>query len=355
MFSHTRPGHVPSLDGIRAVSVTLVFVAHAGFGYVIPGGLGVTVFFFLSGFLITTLLSREWEAQRQIAFGAFYLRRAVRLLPALVLTMLLALCLVSMGWLNGRVDTGTLLSQLLFVWNYYSLHLDGSGSIEGLGILWSLSVEEHFYLLWPLLFVMIARGLMSLRFVVALTVAILVWRSVRFVLLGDSEWVIYISTDTRFDSLLFGCLLALMQGRGIAQRVFTPGTQGLWILLGLVLLVISLVIRDDTFRSTLRYSMQGVALMPLFYFAVRCSDMPLFRWLNWGAMRAIGTWSYTIYLSHLVIMHSLVQSGISQFGSIHLILVTAPLCVGFSAMVYYGFERPLKPLRQRLSGRPVQA
>lgn len=131
----TSSGHIPSLDGLRAVSVLIVLVSHAGFGHLVPGGFGVTVFFFLSGYLITTLLLREQARDGSISLPRFYLRRLLRLTPPLFFTMLAAALLVLMGLAKGPLDPMTLFSQFFFFFNYYSL----SGlavSIDGLGVLW---------------------------------------------------------------------------------------------------------------------------------------------------------------------------------------------------------------------------
>lgn len=348
------PSHIASLDGIRAVSIALVIVAHCGFGNFVPGGFGVTIFFFLSGYLITTLLAREWDAHGQIAFGAFFMRRVLRLGPALVVTLACAMALLRMGQVGGELDPKTLLSQLLFFWNYYAIHVDGSGTIQGLGILWSLSVEEHFYLLWPVMFVLIARRVIGLRSIGVLLFAILAWRSCRYFVLGDGAWVVYISTDTRFDSLLYGCFLALMQWRGAAERVFPQHLMWIWVVVGLLLLLCSLLFRDPDFRATLRYSVQGVGLMPLFYYAITRPEVWLFRPLNWNVLRRVGEWSYGMYLAHLVIIFALVQGGVAQFGAGRLILIAGALSVGYAAFVHIVFERPLKPLRLRLAGHSAR-
>src|SRR3954447_14498911 len=93
--------HIPSLDGIRAVSFAIVFVAHAGWGHIVPGGFGVTVFFFLSGYLITTLLRLEAEERGQIGMKQFYVRRVLRILPPFYTVLTLAALLTALGVLHG--------------------------------------------------------------------------------------------------------------------------------------------------------------------------------------------------------------------------------------------------------------
>ena len=107
-------GQIPSLDGIRAVSILIVFLSHAGLGHLIPGGFGVTVFFFLSGFLITSLLIREYDRNGRISLPLFYIRRVLRLGPPILVTMLAGGLLVAAGVTEGTLHAPTLMSQVFF-------------------------------------------------------------------------------------------------------------------------------------------------------------------------------------------------------------------------------------------------
>jgi peptidoglycan/LPS O-acetylase OafA/YrhL len=343
-----RHGQIPSLDGMRAVSITIVFASHAGVSAAIPGGFGVTVFFFLSGYLITTLLQREYDRTDRVDLTAFYMRRLLRLGPPILLTLALGAVLVWLGAFAGQVHGWTLASQILFYYNYFTM-FGQVHEIAGTGILWSLSVEEHFYLLWPALFLAIARGWLGLRSVLALLALSLVWRWVRFSLLGHDEWSIYQSSDTRLDSLLYGCLLALMQARGTAARWFPAGAARYGLMLaGLGLILASLVIRDPVFRSTLRYSVQGAALMPLFFYAVTRADDWYFRPLNWAWVRQIGVYSFTIYLCHFGIILALDAHGMA-LGSWQLVLLSGGISVVYAALVHWWVELPIMGLRRRFA------
>lgn len=344
--------YIPSLDGLRAVSILIVFLSHVGFGHIVPGGFGVTVFFFLSGYLITMLLTREWDRYQRISQGAFYLRRFVRLGPPILITLAFSLILLGLGLVEGRFDLMTLLSQIFFFYNYYSLSVPDAGTVDGLDILWSLAVEEHFYLLWPSLFIVMVRWGHEKWGVVLLLLAIPLWRTFRFYYWGDSEWSIYLSTDTRFDSLLYGCFLAVMTWRGLADRLF-PCAR--WVRMGyiigaLAVLLVCLVVRDPAFRSTLRYSLQGLALMPLFHYAVTRPNDLIFRPLNWIWVRKIGQWSYTIYLVHFVIIKALIFNGVANQGEPVLVVLAAVLSIVYAATVYRWAEVPLLPLRRKLTG-----
>ncbi len=348
-------GQIPSLDGLRAISIMLVFFAHAGLSALIPGGFGVTVFFFLSGFLITTLLCREFDRTNTVAFGAFYMRRLLRLGPPLLLTMALAILLGLAGLVKADLSISAMLAQVFFVYNYYQLLPGSETSVDGLGILWSLAVEEHFYFVWPLLFLMLAQRRIGTNCIVVLLFIILAWRAVRLLIFGHSEWAIYISTDTRFDSLLFGCLLAILMARDVfpdwlmKARVFYPV-----LVASFLLLFVSFLWRDPIFRSTARYTIQGIALMPVFYYAVMRSDHPFFRPLNWWIMRRIGLYSYTLYLIHFVLLKVLWNMGYEE-GSLVAMSIAAVLSMIWAALVYQFAERPFHGLRARLNRpRPAQ-
>jgi len=338
-------GQIASLDGLRAVSIAIVFASHAGVSAAIPGGFGVTVFFFLSGYLITALLDREFARTGGIDLGAFYMRRLLRLGPPILVTLGLGVLLVWLGVFQGTVDGWTLASQVFFYYNYFT-QFGHVQEIAGTGILWSLSVEEHFYLLWPALFLGIARGWLGLRAVVGLLVISLVWRWVRFSVLGHDEWTIYQSSDTRLDSLLFGCLLAMMQARGQLSRWLPQGAARYGVMLGAVAVILaSFVVRDPVFRSTWRYSVQGVALMPLFYYAVTRADAWYFKPLNWAWVRQIGVWSFTIYLCHYAVILALEAHGVA-LGSVWMVVVAGGISVGYAAGGGWFVERPVMRWRR---------
>jgi peptidoglycan/LPS O-acetylase OafA/YrhL len=111
---HARhPESIPSLDGIRALSVLIVVLAHSGFE-IVPGGLGVTIFFFLSGYLITTLMLAEYERSGRLSIPKFYARRFFRLMPPLIITLAIAYSLTFSGLLPGGITAAGLAAQLLY-------------------------------------------------------------------------------------------------------------------------------------------------------------------------------------------------------------------------------------------------
>lgn len=334
-------GAIPSLDGIRAVSVAIVFFAHARVSSIIAGGFGVTIFFFLSGFLITTLFVREWRDTGGINIGNFYIRRFLRLSPPLFATLGSAYLLLYLGFAEGEFEPLAVLSQVFYFHNYYLAIFPDSGSVvSGLQPLWSLSVEEHFYMIFPLIFLLLSRGRIDIRHICGLLALIIIWRYVRFQFLLGTQWEIYISTDTRFDSILFGCLLALLERNGAADRIFPENRNRmvLWLLAAFLILGASILARDMTFRSTLRYTVQGLALMVIFHYAVTRPDFALFRPLNNRWVRLIGLYSYSIYLSHYVIIRLFLRHEWFEDNHLLFVLVSATVSICYAAFVWHVIE-----------------
>ncbi len=301
----------------------LVVLGHAGF-HVVPSGLGVTVFFFLSGYLITTLMLAEKEKTGGIDIPKFYVRRAFRMLPPLAVTLAIAYGLNLAGVLGGGITMAGLAAQLLYFANYHLLFFPGGTVPDGTTILWSLAVEEHFYIFYPLFMALlpglaapvpgsakesfqesIRRRRRAIGLVLAgVCLAVLGWRihlvqSPGFVIDRTS-----FGTDARIDSIVYGCILAIVKNP--VRELHRPGTMspGQWAILAIAAgtLVFSLVYRDTLFRETARYSLQGLALMPIFYYAVRFSGHPLFRPLNSPWAVRLGVYSYAIYLVHYMVM-----------------------------------------------------
>src|SRR4028119_1265646 len=172
--------YIPSLDGIRTIAFLIVFVSHAGATHLVPGGFGVTVFFFLSGYLITTLLRREYEENQVINLKHFYLRRLVRILPGFYLVLFLASILTLIGVLEGEMQLPGFLSLVLHYYNYYEAFAGGYGIPPGTSVYWSLAVEEHFYCLFPFLYIsLLKRGVSPQRqrlIIWGICLAILIWK-----------------------------------------------------------------------------------------------------------------------------------------------------------------------------------
>jgi peptidoglycan/LPS O-acetylase OafA/YrhL len=346
-------GPIPSLDGIRAVAVALVFVAHSGLGNWVPGGLGVTIFFVLSGYLITTLLRAEFAATQGINFRNFYLRRLLRLMPPLLIVVAVSGLLASRSIIDGGFSASGLLATVFYLGNYFLVASDFHGIPAGLGVIWSLAVEEHYYLLYPPLAALLLRaGRIKLSFslLAVLCAAVLVWRT-WLALHGASDAYLTMATDTRIDAILVGCILALVRNPWL-DPVPTPNpARDLRIGIACVVVLMgTLFYRNEVFRQTTRLTLQCLAIAPLLYLAVARADHPLLRWLNARPVIYVGTVSYTIYLSHQVVLLGLVRNWPALNG-IWLALTGAVVTLLVAEAMRRWIEQPCAQIRKRLHGR----
>jgi peptidoglycan/LPS O-acetylase OafA/YrhL len=225
--------YIPSLDGIRAISFFIVFLQHAGFDF-IPGIFGVTIFFFLSGYLITTLLRIEFDRTKHINLKNFYIRRTLRIFPPFYLTLVIGVILTLVGVLPEKLTSSGILSQVFYWYNYYQMNALWHGVPSGTIVFWSLAVEEHFYLVFPFLYLLLRRYLPS-RFhqmlvLLSICVLVLLWRCVLVYVLHSPEGRTRVATDTRIDSILFGCILAIY-GNPVLDKVKYSARwwMGLWL------------------------------------------------------------------------------------------------------------------------------
>ncbi len=342
--------HLPSLDGIRAASIALVFVAHAGWGDIVPGGLGVTIFFFLSGFLITSLLRREHARSNTINIKHFYIRRAYRILPPFYLALAFSGLLAVLGMLPGTVTLKGMALLALHLGNYAQIFWPEAAIPMGSGVFWSLAVEEHYYLTFPFVALFLLKRDRRTAFVVLgmLAVVVLAWRFY-LVSQGAPHIRTNYASDTRVDSILWGALLAFcMNPRIDPVPESATRLRGPLLAAGFGLLVYSLVYRDEAFRETWRYSLQGVALLPIFYYAVKDPEFFAFKWLNNKLMSYIGGLSYTLYLVHHVIIFT-IQKNLPAVPLVAQALIALALSFGLAALSYRYLEKPLAKLRHKYS------
>lgn len=216
-----RLGHRPALDGLRGVAILLVVAYH---GFVLlernmlavasMGVVGVTLFFTLSGFLITSLLLDEHQRTGRINLRAFYRRRAYRLFPALAGLVVISAALTLL--IPGYVSIGGVVATVLYVQNWF---LAFGGAHDGLGHAWSLAIEEQFYIVWPIALIALLRFGRRAVFGVAAVAALasFAWRSELAHHAGVGAWRL-LGTDSRADGLLIGCALAVVVRRLPVQR-----------------------------------------------------------------------------------------------------------------------------------------
>ena len=329
------------LDGLRAIAVLIVMLSHAGLGKIIPGGFGVTIFFCLSGFLITTLMRIEREKTGTVSFRGFYLRRTVRIIPPMLICYLVAVALVYSGAIDRPMLSSGIKWDLLFLTNYAPPLVPNSMIPIPL---WSLDVEEHFYLTFPLIFLLILRARPSLRWLAmsALLALALAIRVVEYKL-GNASHIYYWS-HTRFDSILFGVLLTVDLARpkkdgkdwSISPLVFAAA-------IGAILL--TFVIRDDFFRETIRYSIQGIGLFLIFKFLIKGEPNFIGSLLGSKPLKVVADYSYVLYLIHLPFLMA-AEHMLPGLPVVVRYLIAFTLAFAFAAAMHRYVEQPLLRWRQ---------
>ena len=333
--------HLPMLDGLRALAILIVMAAHTRLTALIPGGFGVTIFFFLSGYLITSLLRIEAAAHGLIDLRDFYWRRAVRIFPPLYITMALLLFAIATGLLPVRVTMPSFLVDALFLTNY----APSLGVEQGLPIpFWSLDVEEHFYLLFSTVFAAIFVRMPARRaalWCLAACGVVLALRIVNVAVLSDF-WNNYYWSHTRLDSILFGCCLALWNNPALDRAPWRP--RAVHVALALGVLLACLQIRDVVFRETIRYSLQGAALFVVFSAALHDRG-PVARALSWLPLRIVALLSYTLYLVHMP-MTMLVEQGLGVKYPFALHTIALALSFSYAGAMYLLVEQPLAHWRR---------
>ena len=354
-----KSSYIPTLDGLRAIAFFFVFLAHtttASITHLFPQRLGVTLFFFLSGYLITTLLREEAAKTGTISLKDFYLRRALRIF----IPMYIAYAAVSLSSLLFSFPIGSLkgfASAIFYYYNYAQMISSHATVPPGFSVIWSLSVEEHFYIFFPLLFLLWTKKHLQsetkIRIILSLCVAGVLWRTYVSLHEFPDLWT-YTATDCRFDSLLWGSLLAIWNN----PRLDTPAKVlqrrcGLLASLALAVIAGDFLIRSVVYRDGMRYTVQGIALYFIFYFAIAHPEHWSVRWLENKQLRYIGWLSYSLYLIHLPI-----QIVLHRYLS-HTEWLICPICLllslAYAIPLRHWVELPIQRLRARLrhSGPPI--
>lgn len=312
--SYRSIGYVPEFDGLRGLSLLVVVISHGVILYpvrrwsLIPGGfLGLDMFFVLSGFLITALLLREQSMTETLDFGAFYKRRLRRLLPALLTLLVFHWCYAVFAGYPKQVERGTLLSVCFYYLNWKIA--TGGEVVLDLRHLWSLSVEEQFYMVWPLAIATALHLRRPFWFVASallmLIVSVAVNRAILFA--HGMQWVpLYNRTDTRGDAILVGALTAQIwvrcrsPGRHLAAAATIASLFLAWCL---------------AFLGPARPSLyQGLFTVIAFAWgiivlAVLESDWWVSAFLRWQPLRVLGRVSYGAYLWHLPVLIMVKRHG----------------------------------------------
>jgi peptidoglycan/LPS O-acetylase OafA/YrhL len=360
-------GHRRWLDGLRGLAVLLVLAFHL---HLVPGGsFGVDVFFVLSGFLITSLLVEEWRRRGSISLKRFYLRRGLRLLPAFLTLLLLGFLYTLVFRATDEADgfRKEMVVAVCYLTNWPALH---HNAMATLGHTWSLSVEEQFYLIWPMLLYGMLRARLTPRTIILVVlVGILGSASLRVVLFemrpppGPERALtiarLYMGLDTRADALLIGCLVGLLTTweRLPTSRFFHVAIKsGALVSTAGLAYVFFLSCFDHHLYYYGLFTMVALMVAVILVRLLTASSRLSSGVLESGALVGVGRISYALYLFHVPIIHWLRPAQLGWTAPANTLLVTG-LSFAAAMISYYGIERPCLRLKLRLqspgSGSPT--
>ncbi len=339
---------IPTLDGWRAVAITAVVIHHLARWFYQQesaydlsvtrfGAFGVDVFFGLSGLLITKLLLDEFGRTGNFDLRGFYIRRAFRILPPYL--MFLAVITAAGMWRSAWEAA----SCLLFFRNYVPDSLAGGATQH----LWSLAVEEHFYLLWPGLLAWVgARRSKNLAAGLALAVAL--WRLIQSQLAAPVFGSVpaHFRTDVRLDALLWGCVVAFILDNADARARLAKQLQfGVWCamagLLGLCIVYYS-EITSVMVAVLIPMLLAGTTLHP---------QWALSRVLDWAPVTWIGRISYSLYLWQALFLYPGWEHPAHWWQQWP---ANLPVTVAVAALSYYAIEKPLQRVGRKLASRSLR-
>ena len=337
------PARIPGLDGLRAISIGLVVLVHAalspGFPPALSGldtlrSLGVRIFFVISGFLITTLLLREWRDTGRVSLPRFYLRRSLRILPAFYAYVAIVVVLAAAGLVSLR--PGDIAHALTYTMNY---HYPAAWEVFHF---WSLSVEEQFYVLWPPLLVWLgpARAFRCAAIVVVVTPLIRIVQWYAWPLQRDGSGGQF---QLVADALAVGCLLAGAYNWLGAQRWYLRLLTSRWFVLVPIVVLVTNELHWRPRTYLVAQTLTHVAIALCVDRCVRIRRGGIDRVLHAAPLRFVGAISYSLYLWQQPFLSPNTTLLAAFPGNLGLAVACAVAC-------HYVVERPLLRVKDRLGG-----
>lgn len=336
---------LPALDGLRAIAVLTVIIYHFGFTAV-PGDLGVSAFFVLSGFLITWLLLRELSQTGGISPGKFYVRRMLRIAPAYYGFFFLVY--IEEQLRGYHWDVSLTISGLFYVVNYYNVfngHPD-----TAIAHAWSLGVEQQFYLLWPLLLgLVIHRGPKITALVIVSTICVVVgWRSIAYLHLGLPSSYVYNAFETRLDSLAIGCLVAVCcLWRWFHVLAVALSRSPVFPIAVLASLLYSRIAGSENYHYSVGFTIDSILLAVFMTQLLNMTSQTFWSWIDHPIMVYLGRISYSLYLYHLLALgigHRLIPESLGIELATSLLL-----CVLIASASYWLIERPFLRMKEKFA------
>jgi peptidoglycan/LPS O-acetylase OafA/YrhL len=348
-MSNVAARHIPELDGLRGIAIIVVLIHHQLTPFSLKGGfLGVDLFFVLSGFLITGLLLSEFEHTGSISIGKFYMRRVLRLGPALAVYLIACVIVAYHAQQISVQRQLKLIAYALLYSTNWRMAFNWDPVLDPTAIIWSLSIEEQFYLVWPLLlFACLALRLRRKFIAVGLVGVITAICLHRNALLAEGSNLtrLYYGTDTRADALLVGCLTALVPFQRISRSWLVSAVA--MISAGLFLYLTMVVKFMDEWLYRGGFTLIAVLAGLVIVVAATAPPRPLSIALRWFPLRWFGKISYGLYLWHWLVIQT---TTLYYFGSLEPWAKLA-LAVGISAASYYLIEVRFNKLKTRFSSR----
>ena len=352
-------GYLPGLDGVRALAVIGVLLYHADLSWIPGGFLGVDVFFVLSGFLITSLILEEFDRSGRVDFRKFYLGRARRLLPALILVLVVVSLAAALVYQDAaRQLASDVVASIFYVNNWWYIAADQSyfefiGRPPLLKHLWSLAVEEQFYLVWPAIaFLAMRRFARKGVFAVAATLAILstIWMLQLAVANGFPDFAdpsrAYFGTDSHSMGLLIGAAMATFWRPGRMRRSLPTGASAIITAIGIaaLLAVIWFFVFVGEFTPWLyRGGFLGLALIVATLIAAASHPgVGLGKAMGTQPWRYIGQRSYGLYLWHWPVFMATRPGLDLPLDGVPLLILRLGLTVGIAELSFRFVEMPIR-------------
>ncbi|WP_045516616.1 acyltransferase family protein [Neobacillus niacini] len=369
--SNDKRRYMPGIDGLRAVAVIGVILYHLNIPWFQGGFSGVTVFFVLSGYLITDILIEEWNKNNKINFLRFMIRRFRRLAPALLVMIFIVTVWVTFSdhpsFEKLRSD---LLPSLLYFTNWWYIfhevsYFDSFGPASPLTHIWSLAIEEQFYLIWPLLVILGFTFINRKRFrVLAILVGIVIsaWLMAFLYIPGEDPSRVYYGIDTRAFSLLLGAALAFVWPSQRLSKTLPRHASLVLEIVGITGLLLIIILFMVTSQFDHFHYQGGMLLLSfittLVVAALAHPASKLAKWLSVMPIRWIGVRSYGIYLWHYPII--ILTTPIVNTDGINIWRLTLQIAstLFISALSYRFVEIPirkgqLKTTQKRLRSLPL--
>lgn len=359
--------YIPGIDGLRAISVLAVIAYHLDLKWAQGGLLGVGVFFVLSGYLITDQLLMEWKWNKDVSVWSFWMRRFRRLLPAMLCMLLLvALWLIITDPARLLSLRGDFISSIVYVNNWYLIfhevsYFERFGPASPIGHLWSLSIEEQFYVVWPIAL------LIGLRFAprrgkLMLWVLILAAVSALAMTLlyvpGTDPSRVYYGTDTRAFAILIGASLAVAwPSWKLSERISHSARTSLDVIGAFGLLVLILLIyRTNEYDDALyQYGFLYLSLVTAVIIAVLVHPVSsLGKMLGSRPLTWIGKRSYSLYIWHYPVIILMKPEGSSEGLDFAQIMLRLMIIVLLSVVSYEFIEEPIRRGNFRVKWRAIR-